>query len=247
VRKILTLTLSLLCLLAGATLAVAAAPEAKVAPANAGPQPPAVFPDATVTEGFEGNLVPPAGWTLDTTNAAYPWEIATIGTAHGGTYFANVEYDPALVPQLEALYSPLLVRPITLSVSFWSQGSVYWCRDDYDNCDLDIYLDEDNIFGNGNETLVHTADALWPGNWTWTNSVLDLTAQVAGEDRYVAFVYQGVDGAQVGLDDIVIDYEEGVVPVQVSVLEIPTLGLAGLVGLGLLLAAAAAFVLSRRG
>jgi len=246
-RRSLVLTLSLVCLLAGATLAVAAAPDAKAAPTNAGPKPPTVFPDATVTEGFEGNVMPPAGWTLDTTNAAYPWKIATVGAPYGGTYFADVEYDPALSPQLEALYSPLLVRPVTLTVNFWSQGSVYWCRDDYDNCDLDLYLDEDAIFGNGNETLAFTADLDWVASWSWANSTVDLTALVSGEDRYLAFVYEGVDGAQVGLDDIVIDYEEGVVPPQVSVLEIPTLGLAGLIGLGLLLAASAAFVLSRRG
>lgn len=204
-----------------------------------------VLPEATISEGFEGGAVPPAGWVLDSTNPGYTWKIMTVGTPHSGTYSADVEYDPALVPQLEALYSPLLVRPVTLTLDFWSNGSLYWCRDTYDNCDLDVYLDPDTTFDNGNETLVYTADADWVTSYVWAQSTVDLTAEVAGEDLYLVFVYEGIDGAQVALDDITIDYEEGAAPVT-NPLAIPTLGFAGMLALAVLLAGVAVALISRR-
>lgn len=204
-----------------------------------------VLPEATISEGFEGGAVPPAGWVLDQSNPNETWYAGTLDP-HSGTYNAEILYDEALVPQNEALYTPLLVRPITLTVDFWSLGSIYWCRDTYDNCDLNVYLDADTEFGNGNETLVYTADATWPASWTWAQSTVDLTAEVAGEDLYVAFVYQGLDGAQVSLDDITIDYEEGASQ-NINPLAIPTLGLAGMLALAVLLAGVAVALISRRG
>lgn len=213
---------------------------------NTGPAAPAwVLPEATISEGFEGGSMPPTGWLLDSTNASYTWKIMTVGTPHSGTYSADVEYDPALVPQLEALYSPLLVRPVTLTVDFWSLGSIYWCRDTYDNCDLDVYLDEDTTFDNGNETLVYTADPTWPSSYVWAQSSVDLTSYVSGQDRYLVFVYEGTDGAQVALDDITIDYEEGEAGPAVNVLSIPTLGLGGMLALAALLGGAALILLRR--
>lgn len=157
-----------------------------------------------MTEGFEANLMPPVGWALDSNNAL-TWYVSPL-SPHGGAYRARVDYDPNLQPQREAVPSPRLVRPASLIVSFWSFGSLYWCRDDHDNCDLNVYLDVDTVIGNGNEILVYTADGAWSADWTWSPLTVDLTASVSGVDRYLAFVYEGSDGAEVALDDIVIDY-----------------------------------------
>ena len=36
----------------------------------------------------------------------YSWKLMTVGTPHAGSFSADVEYDPALVPQNEWLLSP---------------------------------------------------------------------------------------------------------------------------------------------
>lgn len=155
---------------------------------------------AAITEGFEGGAVPPAGWSLVQLNTTYTWEIDT--SPNSGVNNASCFYDDALNPQEEVLYSPSVSGTTDFVVRFFSQGSVYWCRDDFDNCDLNIYLDTDTTWDNGNETLVHTADADWPASWTWAQSQVDLAAYADGTPYHVAFVYTGLDGAQVSLDDI---------------------------------------------
>ena len=41
-------------------------------------------------EGFEAGVVPPDNWAKVQNNPSHTWKIATIGTPHTGTYFANV-------------------------------------------------------------------------------------------------------------------------------------------------------------
>jgi PKD repeat protein len=155
-------------------------------------------------EGFEGGVIPPAGWTLDVTNSNYTWEIQ-YGTPFEGVYAAEILYDPALVPQDEVLLSSEL--NITNGVlDFWSYGSVYWCRDTYNNCDLDVWIvvgDWDG--GSVDDIYVGTADGDWPANWTWANSTFDLTPLLPGGPVRLAFQYSGVDGAEVSLDNIILD------------------------------------------
>jgi uncharacterized repeat protein (TIGR01451 family) len=156
---------------------------------------------AAITEGFEGGTMPPAGWANHVTNASYTWKVQT-ASVNSGTYAADVEYDPALTPQEEVLYSPAVTATTEMAVQFYSMGSVYWCRDDFDNCDLDVYLDLDTTWDNGNETLVYTADDDWVSNFVWEQSSVNLDAYADSTTRYVAFVYSGSDGAQAALDDI---------------------------------------------
>ncbi len=154
-------------------------------------------------EGFEGGIVPPAGWTRVQTNPRQTWKIATVGLPHSGTYAADVEYDDQLGWQDELLLSPALDLS-TGNLDFWSMGSVYWCRDTYDNCDLEVWLVVGG-WGGGDDVYVMTADGGWPANWTWTHSVVSLDPYLPGTPVRIAFRYLGQDGAQVKLDDITLN------------------------------------------
>jgi len=93
--------------------AAGGAPDARRAPPQVGFSTPLRTTAGTeklVEEGFEGGVVPPAGWEEAVTNATYNWEIGS-HLPHTGTYSAHVYYDPVLTPQDEWLVSP----QITLS------------------------------------------------------------------------------------------------------------------------------------
>ncbi|MCA9973542.1 MAG: carboxypeptidase regulatory-like domain-containing protein [Anaerolineales bacterium] len=192
-----------------------AAVDARVAPEQVGRTAPIYQADPTAvifTEGIEGGVVPPSGWTTQVTNASYNWKLMTVGTPYAGSYAADVEYDPALSPQDEWLISP----EYTLTdgtISFWSNGSVYWCRDTFDNCDLNVWLVVGNTAGDGDDILVGTADGDWPDNFIWAQSTFDLTPHLPAAPVRIGFQYVGADGAQVGLDEIVLDGTEGTLDV----------------------------------
>ena len=166
-------------------------------------------PEAVVfSEDFEGGVVPPAGWTRQAQNAAYSWKLMTVGTPHAGSFSADVEYDPALVPQNEWLLSP--AENLTAgTLSLWSLGSLYWCRDTYDNCDLEVWIVVGPTAGDGDDIYVGAADTAWTADWTWAQSVFDLTSLLPGGPVRVGFRYVGTDGAQIALDDILLDGEVG--------------------------------------
>ena len=53
----------------------------------------------------------------------------------------------------------------------------------------------------------------WPANWTYAQSVFNLTPYLPGGPVRLGFQYDGVDGAEVALDDIVLDgVEAGDIP-----------------------------------
>ena len=153
-----------------------------------------------LSEGFEGGIVPPTGWQRVQTNPRETWKIATVGTPHGGAYYADVQYDAQLALQDEWLLSPdIQISGGTLS--FWSFGSLYWCRDDNDNCDLEVWLVVGAV-GGGDDVYVGLADNSWPSNWTWAQTTWDLGSYLPGGPVRLGFRYYGADGAQIGLDDI---------------------------------------------
>jgi uncharacterized repeat protein (TIGR01451 family) len=163
-----------------------------------------------IEESFVSGQIPPPGWTRESTNQNYTWKLHTYNP-HTGLYAADVEYDPALVPQSEWLLSPeILISEGTLS--FWSFGSLHWCRDTFDNCDLNVWLIVGEL-GGGDDIFVGTADSDWPDNWVWGQSVFNLTPLLPGGPVRIGFQYEGVDGAQIGLDTIVLEGEEGTLDV----------------------------------
>ena len=179
-------------------------------PGRANPAPVAETPEraaATDTvrclEGFEANSVPPEGWIRVSLNTAYSWKVGTVGTPHSGSHFADVEYDPALVAQDEWLLSPK--GRYTGMLDFWTQGSVYWCRDTYDNCDLEVWLVHGPMAGDGDDPLLGEADSAWTASWTWSMSSYSFDSVTPNGLFRFAFRYTGLDGAQVALDEISYD------------------------------------------
>lgn len=153
-----------------------------------------------ISEGFESAIVPPSGWSLVSTNPYYTWEINNFNPVQG-IYYANVLYDPGLSPQDEILLSPQFTAS-NATLSFYSFGSPYWCRDTYDNCDLNVWIVV-GAWGGGNDIFVRTVDSDWIGTWTWTFTIINLTPYLpAGTPARIAFQYVGLDGAQIGIDQI---------------------------------------------
>ncbi|MDW8350679.1 MAG: S8 family serine peptidase [Anaerolineae bacterium] len=149
-------------------------------------------------EGFEGGAVPPAGWGEQISNASYNWAISTL-YKRTGTYGAYVPWNYS---QDEWLLSPpLLGLSGGMTVSLWSQGSVYWCRTPNDNCDLRVWLVA-NAVGGGDDVLLGQPDNEWTASWTWQQSVYTLPASLPAGSLRIGFQYFGDDGADVGLDDI---------------------------------------------
>lgn len=153
-------------------------------------------------EGFDGGAVPPAGWSEVISNTNYNWNVLS-GSSYSGSYAANVNYDPAPADQDEWLLSP----QFTLAggtLSFWSMGSLYWCRDTYDNCDLNIWLVVGDL-GGGDDIFIGKGDDDWTGSYIWSQSVFDLTAFSPEQPVKIGFEYRGNDGAQIGLDAITLE------------------------------------------
>ncbi|HSF80859.1 MAG TPA: S8 family serine peptidase, partial [Anaerolineales bacterium] len=184
-------------------------PDARTAPEAVGfssalhvPQPEAIL----LNEGFEDRAVPPPDWTHVANNPNQTWKLYTV-RPHTGASAANVVYDPALIPQDEWLLSP----EMTLTegtLSFWSFGSLYWCRDTYDNCDLNIWIVVGEV-GGGDDIFVGKADGSWTSSYTWSQSVFNLTALLPIGPVRIGFQYAGLDGAQIALDDILLDGTAG--------------------------------------
>jgi hypothetical protein len=137
-------------------------------------------------------------------NNSKTWEIDT-EAPHSGTYLAHVLYD---FDQNEWLLSPEVQLSEGL-LTFWSFGSLYWCKNNYDNCDLNVWLVVDEI-GGGDDILVGKADDDWENPWTWTQSAFDLEDKLPGVPVRIGFQYTGDDGAEIGLDDISLDGSGGI-------------------------------------
>ncbi len=155
-----------------------------------------------INEGFEGGFMPPTDWTQivnDTNFYTATWTIAS-STPFAGTYYATCYWDHLIAPQDEILLGPTF-QANTAQLQFESFGSVYWCRDTYNNCDLNVWLVV-GAWGGGDDVLVGKADNDWIANWTWSHSTMDLTPYLAGGPVRIAFQYVGQDGAQVALDAI---------------------------------------------
>jgi hypothetical protein len=164
------------------------------APTTAGVTLPA---ETLVQEGFEGTF-PPTNWT-QIANNAITWASATY-SPHTGAYYAHVEYD---YNQDEWLLTPeMFLSEGTLSL--WSFGSLYWCRDTYDNCDLNIWIVVGDV-GGGDDILVGKGDDAWTTTWGWAQSTFNLTPLLPGGPVRIGFQYLGNDGAEIGLDDILLD------------------------------------------
>jgi C1A family cysteine protease len=156
-----------------------------------------------LSEGFEAATMPPTGWTLIPTNPNETWEIDTYDP-HSGSYYARVLYDPALLDQDEVLLSPTFTAD-SGSVQLWSYGNLRWCRDTDDNCDLEVWF-VNGSWGGGDDVYLGLADDDWTDTWEWSYSTFDFSAYASGSPARIALRYVGNDGAEIAVDDILIDY-----------------------------------------
>jgi len=160
--------------------------------------------DIVVSEGFE-TTVPPPGWSAVVTNPSFTWKVQNFSPPEGLQY-ADVEYDPALVPQDEWILTPVINASGTVTVNGLTFGSVYWGVTPFDNYDIELWAVVGNV-GGGDDLLVATLDDSWVVNWQWEAFSHQFTAP-AGSFR-VGFRYTGVDGAQGGIDIIEVDATPG--------------------------------------
>jgi hypothetical protein len=188
-----------------------------------------------VTEGFEAGIVPPAGWSA-VTNNVHTWKL--LSSSHSGSYSADVEYNPELVPQDEWLLTPSGYYSGILSL--WSFGSLYWGRDTYDNYNGEVWIVVNGI-GGGDDVYVGKVDDDWLGNWVWSQSTFDLDPLLpAKQPVQLGFRYVGVDGAQLAIDDISYNYSAK------PPAAIPTLSEWGMILLALILSGSAFRAIHRR-
>ncbi|MGC9468910.1 MAG: carboxypeptidase regulatory-like domain-containing protein [Anaerolineae bacterium] len=152
-------------------------------------------------EGFELGVMPPTGWSTKITNPMKTWMVES-WAAFNGTYGAAVPYGYA---QDEWLISSELTGD-TGVLSFMSLGSTYWCRDTYDNCDVNLWIVVGDV-GGGDDIFVAQVEDDWSGSWWWTYSEYDLEGLLPGGPFRIGFQYLGDDGADVGLDDVLLSDE----------------------------------------
>ncbi|HPH96167.1 MAG TPA: carboxypeptidase regulatory-like domain-containing protein [Anaerolineaceae bacterium] len=158
--------------------------------------------EVLLSEGFEGAAFPPADWTLESSSTVETWKQST--SSHSGSYSAHVEYD---YDQDEWLLTPEYALA-TGTLSVWSNGSVYWCKTTFDNCDLNVWLVVGEV-GGGDDVFVGKLDDVWTTNWAWAESIFDLTSILPGQPVRIGFQYLGNDGAEVTIDDITLNGETG--------------------------------------
>ena len=156
--------------------------------------------DVLLDESFETS-VPPTGWELVQT-APTTWLQGNFNP-HTGTYYAHVLYDAALNQQDEWLLTPeFALAEGTLTV--WSGGSVYWCRDTYDNCDLSVWIVVGDV-GGEDDIFIQKLEDDWSNNWMWDQTTIDLSSFLPGGLVRIGFQYYGLDGAEAYIDDVVLD------------------------------------------
>ena len=155
--------------------------------------------ESLILQDFNGGVVPPSGWQLLTTNQNYTWKSLLLDV---GDYAAGVLYDPEFNQQDEVLLSQQLSIKEAI-LHFWSDGSIYWCRDTFDNCDLEVWIVVGAWDGGtGDDIYVGKAENDWVDNFVWSESSFNLTSMLPGKPIRIGFRYKGTEGADIYLDDI---------------------------------------------
>jgi len=153
------------------------------------------------TQDFALGVVPPNCWSTVITNADYTWQYTSATPG-----YAQVLYDDLYAaPQDEWLITPALnftglAHP---RVSFAWVASYYWAVDPYNDYDLDLKISTD-----GGTTWTQLWNEESEGvftSWVWYNKSIDLLAYAGQANVKIAWDYVGTDGAEAGIDNIVVD------------------------------------------
>jgi hypothetical protein len=126
-----------------------------------------------------------------------------------GDHAALCDYDEQFGLQDEVLLTPAMALAAG-TLTFQSSGSLYWCRDTLDYCDLNVWLVTGDWDGGLDDDLyVGRADDDWLTSGQCFTSSFDLDPLLPGGPVRVGFQYYGRNGDLVGLDAIRL---EGVEP-----------------------------------
>ncbi len=153
---------------------------------------------AVVGGDFEDGVVPPTNWSHIQSNPTETWKILD-SESYSGNYATNCEYDSNTVDQDEWLVTPYLTNPT--KVSLQSKGSIYWCRDDNDNCDLEIWLIKGDGVNDGDDIKLGKADDDWLEGYVYAKSEFEIPSSGGAQVR-IGFRYVGNDGAAIAFDEV---------------------------------------------
>jgi len=154
--------------------------------------------ESLIMQNFNEGLVPPRGWQLLTTNQNYSWKPLLLST---GDYTAAVEYDDVDHQDEVLLSQQLSIREAILH--FGSTGDIVWCRDTFDNCDLEIWIVVGTWDGgSGDDIFVGTADDDWIEGYYFAASSFNLTSILPDKPIRIGFRYKGINGNLILLDDV---------------------------------------------
>jgi len=172
-----------------------------------------------LTQDFEGGTFPPTGWSKvsgtnsQVTTLPEEWHTSTNGnpgSAAAVSYVSSVRY------QDEYLKTPEVTLPNgPCRVGFDFNTSIYWhaltLGGDFDNADIKVLISTDG--GTSwdavlwQEDDLALLDASYSNDWVqfeWTRALVDLTSY-QGQDVVIGFHYDGMDGAEFLLDNVVIE------------------------------------------
>ncbi len=163
--------------------------------------------DILLHESFESDLFPPHHWQQTICNDANTWQLDT-SNAFQGNHSARCCFDPEKNKQDEWLItSTVNIAGYTeIFLEFRWFMSYFWSVRPYDHYDFSIYVASENTSDwtmLWNEEEVEAFD-----NWVWLNSSLgdaiDLSPYCDQETIRIGFQYNGTDGAQLNIDDIIV-------------------------------------------
>ena len=155
-------------------------------------------------EGFEGGVMPPAGWTeVETciTDSCTNWDLHSVCLPYGSPYEgSDCAYITWTLPGtcvggqdewLKFTYD-LDEREVN-TLGFATEGSGYWCT----SANLVVTVDGTEVWNFCDQA---------PSSWVWTEYEVDLSSY-SGEVE-IGFGYVGEDGAEQYLDAVSLYYQE---------------------------------------
>lgn len=153
---------------------------------------------AFVDEGFEGTF-PPADWTIvDGATTEISWLQST--TAHSGAASAALFYPGNANPIDSWLISPAFDTGSEEGLlNFFSRGSAFWCRDDFNNCDFDIWIVVGATAGDADDINLGKVEDAWTAEHTWTEHNIVIPADL-GSIR-IGIHGTAADGDSMRIDD----------------------------------------------
>lgn len=166
----------------------------------------------------------PTGWTIEsgagsTASGNELW--------HGVGGSAEIQSNASSVCD-EWLYTPQISLPDAAVRLRWDwYGSFFWMADPNDDADLMVKISTDGgstwsdaIWVEDDETMVTNSGVNWPWtDWTWHTSEIDISSY-AGQDINIAWHYEGGNGAQFKIDNILL-YDIVDLDLELTYIDVP--------------------------